>query len=89
MVLEGGEKSGTLKIGFAECFFSMGRGMRGYLNFNKNGVIYVKLKVVIPAGSIINVNGKLYLGEDFESNANRLVSCETEICFGYVLRAQF
>lgn len=75
-------EKGKLKIGFAQGSFEIGRGQRGFLDFRDDGKIIVADNAVIPAGSIINVAGTLYLGKNFESNANLKVSCGTEIHFG-------
>lgn len=71
-----------LKIGFSYGSFDMGKGKGSFLDFRESGKIIAASNAIIPAGSIINVQGTLFLGRNFESNANLKISCGTEIHFG-------
>lgn len=82
VVFENNSRTGSLRVGFSGGSFEMGHRKKGYLNFNEHGTIFIKNKAIIPAGSIINVCGKLSLGNNFASNAGLIISCETEISFG-------
>lgn len=74
--------SGKLNIGFSNGSFNMGRDYKGTVSFGKNGKLIIKDKAYLPAGVLINCNGVINLGSNFESNVRLLISCEKKISIG-------
>ena len=75
-------QTGILNVGFSAGSFEMGNNYCGALMFGNRGKIILKGNAYLSAGSIVNCQGVISLGREFEANARLLISCENKISIG-------
>lgn len=75
-------QTGVLNVGFSTGSFQMGKNHKGALIFGDKGKLVLKGNAYLPAGSIVNCQGTIILGREFESNARLTISCENKISIG-------